>query len=129
MVPFFFRADRIDQDLNMSVGLRDIHAKKLLPDIISTTVINFSPGGACLIVPTMAINGKHLFFDTLNSNLYNIVLFSGVRHDVGDEFTISAKSIWMDSCEHENKPSFKIGIRFLHNQKKLFKIFKERSQP
>lgn len=126
MTPFFFRSDRIEQDLVMSVGLRDIHAKKLLPDLISSTVINFSPGGACLIVPNLSINGRHLFFDTLNDNLYNIVLFSGVQHDIGNEFTITAKSIWMDSCEHENKPSFKIGIRFLHNQKRLFNIFKKR---
>lgn len=120
MVPFFFRSHRIEHDLSMSVGLQDTHTGVPLPGILSVTVINFSPEGACLILPNLAISGKHLFFSTLNSDSYNLALYSKNQDGIDEEFMITAKSIWMDSCEHQDKPAFKIGIHFLRNQKNLF---------
>lgn len=128
MGPFFFRSDRLEHDLKMRVGLQDIHAKKSLPGFLTTTVINFSPEGACLIIPRMAIDGKHLFFDTLHSNEYVLVLFSEEQEDDDDQSTITAESIWMNSCEYQSKPAFKIGIRFLHKQDTLFKNLKKKLQ-
>lgn len=128
MAPFFFRSDRLEHDLTMRVGLRDMHAKKSLPGFITTTVINFSPKGACLIIPRMAIDGKHLFFDTLHSNDYALVLFSEEQEEDSNQLAITAESIWMDSCEYQNKPAFKIGIRFLHKQNTLFKNLRKKLQ-
>jgi len=122
MAAFFFRSPRIDQDLAMRVGLQDIHSHEPLPGQIPTTVVNFSPDGACLIIPKVAIDGKHLFFDTLNSELYNLVLFFEDENDENHaKIAISARPIWMDACEYQDKPAFKIGIRFLFKQDRLFK--------
>jgi len=119
MAPFFFRSQRIEHDLTMNVGLQDAQTGTPLPGLLRTTVINFSPEGACLILSNLAINGRHLFFSTLNSESYNLVLYSKSQNDE-DDFTITAESIWMDSCEHQEKSAFKVGIRFHRNQKTLF---------
>jgi hypothetical protein len=124
MVPFLFRSQRIEHDLNMQVGLQDILTGESLPDLLTTTVVNFSPQGACLILPNLIVNGQHLFYATLNKDRYNLLLYFDGRNEIEGEFTIAAEPIWMDTCEHLSKPAFKIGIRFLHNQKKLFDLFK-----
>ena len=120
MVPFLFRSQRIEHDLIMQVGLQDIQSGDLLPELVTTTVINFSPQGACLILPNLTVNGQHLFYATLNSDRFNLLLRSEDRNGFDGDFAIAAQSVWMDSCEYMNKPAFKIGIRFLHSQKKLF---------
>ncbi len=125
MVPFLFRSDRIQHDLIMSVGLQDVPTGESLPGLITTTVINFSPQGACLILPKLIINGKHLFFETLNSDSYRLLLHLDCLDVVEDEPTVAAQSIWMDSCEHLSKPAFKIGIQFLHNQKELYNLLRQ----
>lgn len=76
----------------------------------------------------MAIDGKHLFFDTLHSNDYALVLFSEEQEEDSNQLAITAESIWMDSCEYQNKPAFKIGIRFLHKQNTLFKNLRKQLQ-
>jgi hypothetical protein len=108
----------------MSVGLQDMITGIPLSGLINTTVINFSPEGACLIVPTLSISGKHLFYSTLNSDSYNLLLYFDGIHDT-EEVIIAARSVWMDACEHRGKSAFKIGIRFMHNQKNLYKIFRQ----
>jgi hypothetical protein len=125
MVPFLFRSPRIEYDLIMSVGLQDMHTGAPLPGLITATVINFSPQGACLIVPKMTINGKHLFYTTLNNDCCNLLLYSESPNSVREEFTIAARSVWMDVCEHQGKPAFKIGIHFLHKQKDLYQLFRK----
>ncbi len=127
MVPFLFRPPRIELHLIMRVGLQDMHTGIPLPGLITTTVINFSPQGACLVLPKLTINGNHLFYETLNSDSYNLLLYPEGRDGFDEELMIAARSIWMDTCEHMDKPAFKIGIHFLHNQKKLYKLFKQSS--
>ncbi|MGB3211113.1 MAG: hypothetical protein WBB19_10450 [Desulforhopalus sp.] len=109
----------------MSVGLQDKHSGLPLPGSISTTVINFSPQGACLILPKLVINGKHLFYSTLNSDRFNLLLHPEDLDGIEDEVTIAARSVWMDSCVHLRKPAFKVGIHFIHNQKELYNLFKQ----
>jgi hypothetical protein len=109
----------------MSVGLQDMHTGTHLPGLITATVINFSPQGACLVVPKMTINGKHLFYTTLNNDCYNLLLYAEGPKNIEEEFIIAAQSVWMDICEHQGKSAFKVGIRFLHSQKDLYKLFKK----
>lgn len=127
MVPFLFRPHRIELHLMMRVGLQDMHTGIPLPGLITTTVINFSPQGACLVLPKLTINGNHLFYETLNSDSYNLLLYPEGRDGFDEELMIAARSIWMDTCEHMDKPAFKIGIHFLHDQKELYKLLKQSS--
>lgn len=111
----------------MNVGLQDKKTGDHLPGLMTTTVINFSPQGACLILPTLTLDGRHLFYATLNSDRYNLLLHFKRQNHNDEESTIAAAPIWMDSCEYMDKPAFKIGIQFLHNQKDLYKLFKKDS--
>ena len=111
----------------MNVGLQDMHTGISLPELMPTTVINFSPEGACLILSKMNINGIHIFFETLNNDSHNLLLYPEDRNDVDEQSIIIARSVWMDSFEHMSKPAFKIGIRFLQNQKELYDYFQKSS--
>jgi hypothetical protein len=121
MTPFVFRAPRIETDLPMQVGLQEIDTGKLIPGRLNTTAINFSEEGACLVFRTLSVNGKHFFFTTLNSDSYNLVLCPEKQDGSNGEFIIAARSLWMDSCEFENRSGFKIGVQFLQKQKEFFK--------
>lgn len=127
MGAFSFRPSRIKKDLAMRVGLEDIHTGQQLPGLITSTVINFSPEGACLVLPKMIFDGKHLFYATLNNDSYNLLLSPEGQDNGDDGFAITAQSVWMDSCNHQNQPAFKIGIRFLQKQNKLFRLLKKSS--
>jgi len=133
MVSFLFRTSRLDTELVMQVGLQEIQSGKLIPGQLTTTVVNVSQVGACLILPKLDINGKHLFFATLNSDRYNLFLRPEKQLREEDDFTIPAQSLWMDSCEYESRNAFKIGVQFLQKQKGFFRqlkdTLKDRAQP
>jgi hypothetical protein len=75
----------------MRVGLQDMHTGIPQPGLITVTVTNFSPQGACLILPNLTINGKHLFYATLNSDSYNLLLYLEGQNGIEDNLTIAAR--------------------------------------
>ncbi len=125
MIDFLFRAPRVECNLTMNVGLQDRHTGMPLPGLLNTTVISFSAQGACLILSRLAINGKHLFYETLNSDSYNLLLYPDGRDSGKAEQTLAARSVWMDSCRHLEKPAFKIGIHFFDSQEMLYDLLKQ----
>lgn len=127
MAPFIFRPARIKVRLAVDVGLFDIARQQPMPDRISATVVNLSVEGACLMLPKLAIDGEHLFFSTLHSKQYNLILFTEENGAPLEEFPIVAESISMDSCEFDKRPSYSVGIKFEHKQSKLFKRMKRYS--
>lgn len=124
MASFLFRNPRIETNLVMQVGLQEISNGKMMPEQLTTTVVSFSHAGACLILYNLDVGGKHLFFTTLNSDQYHLFLRPAGNQDDMDETIITAQSIWMDSCEHEGKYAFKIGVQFLQKQTAFFKRLK-----
>jgi hypothetical protein len=129
MVSFLLRSPRIEFELVMSIGLQDSRSGIPLPGQLAATVINFSARGACLIVPKLALNGRHVFYDTLNRDQYNLLLYLGGLESENEISTIAARSIWMNSCEQELQPAFKIGIQFLLNQNRLYKLLRKSYSP
>jgi hypothetical protein len=126
MVTFSFRPARIKKELAMGVGLQNIQTGECVPDLSTATVINFSPEGACLVLTKLIFDGKHLFYSTLDSDSYNLLLSPEAQNDDSDDaFSITAQSVWMDTCNFERQPAFKIGIRFLTKQNKVFKLLKK----
>ena len=124
MAPFPFRETRIDSNLPVWLSLKTIHSQKILPGRIEATLINVSKGGACVFTPSLQIEGKHLFFSTLNSN-HHLVLENHDQTDNIDDFHILARSIWMDSCQQQGRQYFKVGVCFATPQKKLFDLVKK----
>lgn len=108
----------------MHVGLQDIETGQTLPGQLSATVINLSPEGACLVLPKLIFEGKHLFYATLDSDQFNLLLCPEKDGAEIANSGITAQSIWMDSCEYHDQPAFKVGIRFHKKQKELLRLLK-----
>ena len=128
MVSFPFRETRIESNLPVWIGLQEIGSQNLQPGKLEATLINVSIGGACILTPKLLIEGKHLFFNTLN-NKYSLSLKPHESLINFEEITITARSVWMDSCQHMGKQHFKVGVCFLHPQKKFFHAVKEYLPP
>lgn len=123
MVSFAFRSPRIDTNIPVWLQLQENGTEQLHPGTVSASIINISKNGACLRIPKLLINGKHLFFETLNST-HTMWVQSQEETEQVREFKISAQSVWMDSYEHHNRLCFKVGVCFITMQKKLFENIK-----
>ena len=121
---FKFRTSRIDTVIGMSVRLQQKKNQNVLPGILPATIITLSPRGACLIFPKLLVNGQHLFFDTLDSDVFNLMLCTEGESGEAVGGSIAAQSVWMDSCEYKGCPAFKVGVQFLVEQKTFFNLFK-----
>lgn len=124
MAPFPFRETRIESNLPIWLGLQAINSQKVHPGKTEATVINVSKGGACLLTPKLLVEGKHFFFSSLNSS-YSLLLLPHESVDTLGDFALSARSVWMDSCQHLDQQFFKVGISFLSPQKQFFDAVKE----
>lgn len=126
MASFLLRSPRIQHELAMLIGLQDILTGTAMPGQLTVTVINFSRWGACLILPTLTLGERHVFYDTLNSDAFALLLYPGQKGAEGELSPIAARSIWMNSYPGRQQPAFIIGIQFLHDQKRLYKLLKKR---
>lgn len=117
---FFLKPPKIDGDLKVSIGLQDIHSGRIEPAICSGILTDCSEEGGCLLLSRLIVDGKHIFFSTLNSERYHLVIgfdqLASSEHQDG----VVARSIWMDSRRRKDSTVFKMGIRFLNRQKDLF---------
>ncbi len=124
MVPFAFRKPRIETNIPVFLRLQENDTEQLHPGSVSATMVNISKSGACLLIPKLLINGKHLFFATLNST-HVMILQSEENTGKIKKFNISAQSVWMNSYKNDNRVCFKVGICFTAPQKKLFQNIKD----
>ena len=125
MSVFPFRPPRIETSLPSYVQLQETSSGQPLSPKADATIVNVSTGGACLVVSQLILDKKHLFYDTLDSDTCNLLLRTGKTDCTSETFTISARSVWMDSCDFNGKPAFKIGVSFLQKQKELFTEIKK----
>lgn len=124
MIFFSPRLLRLESEHTVTIGLQERQSGFRLPGKCGGVVVDISESGACLILSQVLLEGKHLFFSTLDSDSYHLVLGVVNPHSVDESFVISARSVWMDSCRYKKQPAFKVGICFLNRQKKLFRMFK-----
>ncbi|MFW2368596.1 MAG: hypothetical protein ACN4GW_19440 [Desulforhopalus sp.] len=122
---FPFRTPRIETSLQTFVQLQETNSGQPISSPASATIINISYGGACLVVSQPILDKLHLFYDTLNNDSCNLLLRAEEANGESENFSISARSVWMDSCDFKGKPAFKIGISFFRQQKELFNLIKK----
>lgn len=124
MVSFAFRDPRIDTNIPVWLRIQEHGSEDLHPGSVSATMLNISKSGACLLMPKLLINGKHLFFTTLNST-HVMLLHTEENTGKINFFNVSAQSVWMDSYKYDNRLCFKVGVCFTSPQKKLFQSIKD----
>jgi hypothetical protein len=123
----FFRiwAQRISMEIPVHVFLQNKTTGKISTQHANGTIVNLSKAGACVIFNKVILDGSHLFFtaqERAENNLY-LTDFS-IDEEVTD---VVATTVWMDGCTYHQRPSFKIGVRFLGEQKDLFTTIKNKS--
>ncbi len=116
---------RVESEYRVRVSLQDNESGELLPGSCFGVMVDISEGGACLVLTKMLLEGKHLFFSTLDNELNRLVLRIENPESSDETFVLSARSVWMDSCRYQNTAAFKIGLCFHDRQKELFQLFKK----
>lgn len=125
MSVFPFRPPRIETSLPSFVQLQETNSGQPLSAKANATIVNVSAGGACLVVSQLILDKLHLFYDSLDSDTCHLLLRTGKPGEDSETFTITARSVWMDSCDFNGKPAFKIGVSFFQKQKELFAQIKK----
>ena len=121
---FSARPVRLISGCNVEIGLQERKGGKLLSCSCSGIMVDISEKGTSLVLFQMLLEGRHLFFATLDNDQYDLVISINNQATCGESFVVQARSVWMDSCHFNKRPAFKLGICFLEKQKKLFKLFK-----
>ncbi len=125
MAIFAPRPLRLEAECTVEICLQERGKEEFLPGKCEGNLVNLSREGACVVLSQMFLEGRHLFFSTLNNEHYHLVLFIKNPQTANEAFAIPARSIWMDSCQYNQGPAFKMGVSFHQSQKQLFKLIKE----
>ncbi|MBW1636948.1 MAG: PilZ domain-containing protein [Deltaproteobacteria bacterium] len=126
MTIFPFRPTRQEAEHKVRICLQESKSGENLPGSCSGVMVDISQEGVCLVLPQMLLEGKHLFFATLNSDKYHLALMiDNPASDDDEVISVSARSVWMDACQYKKEPAFKMGLCFHDRQKGLFKLFRK----
>jgi hypothetical protein len=128
MVFFTPKALRIEGECRVDIRLQEYGHKTYLPGVATGVIVNLSKKGACLMLQQMLLEGRHLFFSTLNTESCQLVLFFNLAPESKSPIIVSGRSVWMDYHSAEDKSAFKVGIEFHENQNHLLKIFRKNSR-
>ena len=120
---FAIRSRRIPLVLAVEMFLQSKKFGGVLSSESSPGILkSVSKKGASIICNKMMLDGKHIFFNT-QPGTDTYLLITGLPEDfpVG---SVLATTVWMDSCIYEERPSFKLGVQFLQEEKELFTYLK-----
>lgn len=121
---FLPRAPRIATDLGISILLKDEGSGEIVAEAVSGRLCNISADGACIEVVSPLASGYHLFYRTLHTEAFSLLLTGEIAAEPMSSFAVAASSVWMNTTEEEQEPGFRIGVRFRESQPWLFKYFK-----
>ncbi len=124
MGTFLPRAPRIAIDAEVTLLLFQESSRQVVTESIVGILCNISDGGACIEVASPLTSGFHLFYKTLNTQEFSLLIEGFVPSDPALTFSVMAMSIWMKAVEEDRPPGFRIGVQFRQRQKKLVKQFK-----
>ncbi len=116
---------RILIELPIDVFLQNKTTGKISSQYAKGTLVNLSKTGASVIIAKVLLDGSHIFF-TAQKHAENNLYLTGfsIDNEVND---VAATTVWMDGCTYNQRPSFKIGIKFLTKQEKLYSTLKTQS--
>ena len=122
MVFFNLRSKRVAVEFPVRIYLQNKDSGKISNIYRSGTLVSISKGGGCLVVDKVILDGDHLFFNTQEQS-DNYLVLKG-NEELEDHLSALCTSIWMDGFTHKKRTSFKIGVKFIGDQKDLFTLCK-----
>jgi len=123
---FTIRKRRINLALPVELFLQSKGRDVVSSESSCGVMSSLSKNGACIICKKVMLDGEHVFF-TAQIGAERYILLNGLP-DECPVSSVPAAAVWMDSCIHEDIPSFKIGINFLQEQEQLFSYLKSHRQ-
>ncbi len=121
---FSIRSQRIPVLIPVEIYLQNRISDNKTETCLFGNIVKISKGGACVVVEKIILDGDHLFFTTQEKS-ENYLVVAGAEENVAD-LNALCKSIWMDGFTYKEKPSFKIGLQFLEEQKEFFNYCKKK---
>lgn len=121
---FLSREQRILTDIAITILLCEQSSDKVVAEPVVGTLCNISTGGACVELASPLSSGYHLFYQTLKTERFFLLLKGVVPSERASVFSVIATSVWMKSAEEERPPGFQIGMKFREKQAQLFREFK-----
>lgn len=119
-----FRDKRIRVGLEIEVSLQNRKSGSRAREHLPTMIINISQSGACIEIERVHLNGEHIFFTSMERGDNNLYL-QGIPFKDGS-IDLAATAVWMDKGVGESR-RFRIGMKFLEQQKELFNYLKSKS--
>jgi hypothetical protein len=111
------RAKRISVELPVTVYLYDSKNETRTGDPLDGRINNFSPLGAALIIPSIMLNGKHLFYTCNDNPDFVLELIFELSDSPGETITVPATPLWFDRNRESDTKRFDVGLKFLANTK------------
>jgi len=111
------RAKRISVELPVKVYFFDNKRKARIGDPLAGCIRDFSPLGAALIVDTILLNGKHLFYTCQDNADILLELAFEVSSGPEEIITVPAVPVWFDRDLDSDKKKFDVGLKFLANSR------------
>jgi hypothetical protein len=111
------RAKRISVELPVTVYLYDSKAKTRIGDPLVGRINNFSPLGAALVIPSIMLKGKHLFYTCNDNPDFVLELVFELSDSTGGTITVPATPLWFDRNRESDTIRFDVGLKFLANTK------------
>lgn len=123
MRTFLPRAPRITTAVSVTILLLETASDRVVAEPVPGTLRNISTGGACVEVSSPLSSGHHLFYQTLNSKKFYLLLQGIVPCEQPSAFSVQAISVWMKAAEEDDPPGFQVGVQFREKQTALFRKF------
>lgn len=123
MRAFLPRAPRVAVDTEVIILLRQESNGKVIAEPVAGNLRDIAEGGACIELVTPLSSGFHLFYKTLNTKSFSLLVEGASPLDPEVTFSVAAMSVWMKSAEEDRPPGFRVGVQFRQKQKQLLKYF------
>ena len=119
-----WKGKRYSIRLPISLFLRDEESRRILSEPQSGSLVDISQGGACLRLPGVFSNGRHLFYGPLDLPSQSLCLeFPSLSNESDKVFVLHVWPVWLDRDFSDKSMPFRMGVSFLEElSKKMLKV-------
>ena len=111
------RAKRLPVEFQVTVYLFDNRKNTRTGPPLEGRIRDFSPLGARLTIPTMTLDGKHLFYACNENPDYALDLAFALQGSTERIISVPATPVWFDRDLASDKKDFTVGLKFLAGNK------------
>lgn len=111
------RAKRVSVEFQVTVYLFDNRENTRRGTPLEGLIRDFSPLGARLTIPTMTVDGKHLFYACNGNPDYALDLSFALKGSSERVLSVPATPVWFDRDLTSDRKDFTVGLKFLLNSK------------